>query len=295
MSDRRHRALILAACSLLVAQSAAATTVEYVGAYVWSLPESDFGGFSGLEIGPDGSRFHVISDRATIRWGTILRDDVGRIRGLELAGRAHLRDSKGVPLPPGRLGDSEGLAIASDGTIFVSFEGLNRVARYSDVDGPAQTIESPAAWKEMRTNEGFEALAIDADGSLFTLPEHPPEGEDFPVWRYRNEGWDQPFSIPASRGWAAVGADITPDRQLYLLERNFRGVLGFRSRVRRFSLADDAVSGGEVLLVSDTLQYDNLEGISVWQDGASVRITLISDDNFLPVQRTELVEYRVTD
>ena len=48
-----------------------------------------------------------------------------------------------------------------------------------------------------------------------------------------------------------------------------------------------------LLLESTTLQYDNLEGIAVWKDGLGIRITMISDDNFLPVQRTELVEYRV--
>ena len=92
-----------------------------------------------------------------------------------------------------------------------------------------------------------------------------------------------------------MGADVGPDGRLYLLERNFRGLLGFRSRVRRFGLGPDGITSTEELLSTGTLQYDNLEGISVWDDGLGIRLTMISDDNFLPVQRTELVEYRVTD
>lgn len=296
MPGHRHRALILSAIlSLLALPSFGGARVDYVGSYVWSLPESDFGGFSGIEISDDGSQFHAISDRAWIRWGGIERDTSGRIREMTMSGRAQLQDSKGTPLRPGRLGDSEGLAIGRDGTIWISFEGLDRIARYDDVDRPAIRVPVPPDWARIQVNEGFEALAITPDGALLTLPEYAPKGGDFPVWRYRDGGWDQPYTIPADPEWQAVGADVGPDGRLYLLERNFRGLLGFRSRVRRFGLGPDGITSTEELLSTGTLQYDNLEGISVWDDGLGIRLTMISDDNFLPVQRTELVEYRVTD
>jgi len=65
--------------------------------------------------------------------------------------------------------------------------------------------------------------------------------------------------------------------------------------VRRFALSDSALGPPEVLLETTPLQYDNLEGIAVWQDAQGIRLTMISDDNFLFVQRTEVVEYRVRD
>ena len=296
MPGHRHRALILSAIlSLLALPSFGGARVDYVGSYVWALPDSDFGGFSGIEISDDGSQFHVISDRAWIRWGGIERDTAGRIREMTMSGRAQLQDSKGAPLRPGRLGDSEGLAIGRDGTIWISFEGLDRIARYDDVDGPAIRVPVPPDWARIQVNEGFEALAITPDGDLLTLPEYAPKGGDFPVWRYHQGTWTQPYSIPADPEWQAVGADVGPDGRLYLLERNFRGLLGFRSRVRRFGLGPEGITSAEELLTTGTLQYDNLEGISVWDDGLGIRLTMISDDNFLPVQRTELVEYRVTD
>ncbi|MFV0411111.1 MAG: esterase-like activity of phytase family protein [Paracoccus sp. (in: a-proteobacteria)] len=300
MPGRRHSPLSLALALLMtviaVPVFGAAARIEYVGTYVWALPDDDFGGFSGIEISDDGNGFHIISDRARIRWGQIERDNAGRIRGMRMSGRARLQDSKGNPLRPGRLGDSEGLAIGRNGQIWVSFEGLDRIARYDDVDRPAHRIPSPPEWDRIRTNQGFEALAITPGGDVLTLPEYA-QGDplEFPVWRYRDGAWDQPFAIPASEKWQATGADIGPDGRLYLLERSFRGVLGFLSRVRRFQLSAAGTSGEEILLESSTLQYDNLEGISVWDDGQGIRMTMISDDNFLPVQRTELVEYRVID
>ncbi|RDW13127.1 esterase-like activity of phytase family protein [Paracoccus thiocyanatus] len=270
--------------------------VDYVATYVWQMEDETFGGFSGIEISADGSRFTALSDRATIRWGSVQRDAQGRIRGLELSGRAHLRDSAGKPLKPGWQGDSEGLAIAPDGTIWISFEGLTRVARHDTPDSPAKPLPRPAEFKTMQRNSSLEALAILPDGTLLTLPERSGAlTRPFPVWRWRDGKWDQPFSIPRSGDWLAVGADIGPDGRLYLLERDFKGLLGFRSRVRRFDLSDSGVANENVLLESRPLQYDNLEGISVWHDGRGIRITMISDDNFGWLQRTELVEYRVAE
>ena len=304
-AGRLRRLAALAAAVLLISGSSAcaadpaprsAPQVDYVATYVWSMDDDTFGGFSGIEISPDGSRFTVLSDRATLRWGHIERDTEGRIQGMEPSGQAHLLDSKGKWLKPGWQGDSEGLAIGPDGKIWISFEGLVRVAGYDTPGSPAQPLPRPPAFKAMQLNSSMEALAILPDGTLLTLPERSGAlTRPFPVWRWRNGVWDQPFSIPRSGDWLAVGADVGPDGRLYLLERDFKGLLGFRSRVRRFDLDEQGVGNEQVLLESRPMQYDNLEGISVWDDGGGIRLTLISDDNFNWFQRTELVEYRVTE
>ena len=39
-------------------------------------------------------------------------------------------------------------------------------------------------------------------------------------------------------------------------------------------------------------ELDNMEGISVWRDAdGRIRVTLISDDNFFPLQQTMFAEY----
>ena len=52
----------------------------------------------------------------------------------------------------------------------------------------------------------------------------------------------------------------------------------------------------DVLRRQKVVDIKELElGIAVWEDGQGIRITMISDDNFLFLQRTELVEYRIRD
>ncbi|MDO5612611.1 MAG: esterase-like activity of phytase family protein [Paracoccus sp. (in: a-proteobacteria)] len=294
MHQRRWRALGLALALAALPASASAQTLDHIGTWVWRVPgDTDFGGFSGIELTADGTGFHAVTDRAHLYWGTIQRNDNGQITGFSITGRTHLTDSRGNPLPPGRLGDSEGIAIAPDGTIWISFEGLDRIAAYATPQSRATRIPPPRALADLRINSGMEALAIAPNGAIIAVPErsgHPDR--PFPVLRWQNDAWDVPFTIPRRGRFLPTGADIGPDGRLYLLERDFRGLLGFSSRIRRFNLDG---TGEQVLLETRPLQYDNLEGISVWNDGTALRLTLIADDNFNILQRTEIVEYRLTE
>lgn len=296
MPHRRRRALIAGFAGLWIATAAPAAVLDHVGTYVWSGSEASFGGFSGLEISDDGRSFHALSDRAWLYWGSIERDSEGRIRALDVAGRAHLKDSKGTPLKPGYLGDSEGLAIGRDGRIWVTFEGLDRLALYEHPDDPAIRQPVPPEQPGMRLNAGLEALAIRDDGALFSLPERSGrDNRPFPILKFADGAWSQTGRLRRDPRWLVVGADFGPDGYFYLLERDFHGVLGFSSRVRRMHLTPDGPQDEEILLETKPLQYDNLEGIAVWQDAEGIRVTMISDDNFLILQRTELVEYRLRD
>lgn len=276
--------------------SAAPPALSHVATHVWRMDDPDFGGFSGVEISQDGQRFHAVSDRGTIRWGTIERNEQGRITRMRAEGWTRLRDATGKPLPKGRPADAEGIAIAPDGTIWISFEGVARVVRYDTPESPARPLPRPDAFARMQVNSSLEALAIDDQGTIYTLPERSGAlRRPFPVWRWRDGEWDQPFAIPRSGNWLAVGADFDPDGRFYLLERDFMGLLGFLSRVRRFDLTENGAENETILLQTRPLQYDNLEGISVWDDGQGIRITMISDDNFHFLQRTQIVEYRVAE
>lgn len=298
MPHRRQRTLIASLAAILIAAGAPApaASLEYVGTYVWQDNDPRFGGFSGIEISEDGSGFHALSDRANLFWGSIERDISGRIRHMNIAGRAHLKDSHGRALPAGYVGDSEGLAIGQDDRIWVSFEGLNRIVSYDDPDAPAKPLPRPPKLRELRTNRGFESLAIQPDGTLLTMPESSLTAEQpFPLLRVRDGKWSQPYNIRRDGRWLPVGSDVGPDGWFYLLERDFQGILGFSARIRRMRLGETGVTDEEILLETSPLQYDNLEGLSVWDDGQGIRLTMISDDNFLFVQRTELVEYRLRD
>lgn len=281
---------ILFVLALLAGTGPVSAEVTYLGTYVWDGKGPRFGGFSAIEMQPDGRHFVVLSDRAMMIVGRFSRTN-GLITGVTEAGRHLLRETNGNTMT-GRRADSEGLAISSDGQIYVSFEGEPRVRVQSGVDGVPQVLPMQPDFLKLQSNAALEALALGPDGAIYTIPERSGRFTvPFPVYRFKDGVWDVPFSIPRRDGFQVAGADIGPDGLLYLLERDFNG-LGFRSRVRRFDL-----SGGNEQALFETSfgTYDNLEGIAVWDDGPGLRITMISDDNFRFFQETQIVEYRVTD
>lgn len=274
---------LLAGCGAVMAES------QSFDSYTWNRSERSFGGMSGLELSDDGTRFVALNDSAWLYTGTITRK-AGQITDITVTDRQKLRDADGKRL--GRdFNDAEGLALADDGTLFVSFEGTARVDAYTAFDAVTPLTRHPD-FAGMQSNSALEALAIGPDGALYTLPERSGRANrPFPVYRYKDGVWDIAFRLPRRGPFLPVGADIGPDGRFYLLERDFTGI-GFRSRVRRF-----AIDGSDEteLLVTGNGRHDNLEGIAVWQDAAGLRMTLLSDDNFKWFQRTEFVEYRLPD
>lgn len=267
---------------------------EFLSSHLWTSTAPWFGGFSAIEMSDGGRQLTVLSDRARIATADVSRDE-GKIVGAKLTSMSRLRSSKGKALS-GRVGDSEGLAIAPDGTIYISFEGVHRVARYRNQGATADVLPRPTAFRQMALNGSFEPLALDRNGHLYTMPESGLTADGhIPVYRWNGQRWSQPFTLPTHGNFKPVGADIGPDGRFYLLERS-AGVLGFRSQLRRWELKGGLVSGGEVMFRTGPGTHDNLEGISVWRDpSGTLRATMISDDNFLFIQRTELVEYILPD
>ncbi len=290
MKSLIHAALIFGA-AIFPALPATAVTAEYVGTYVWREDAPWFGGLSGIEVDDDGIGFTALGDRSMLLRGTFERGSDGVVAGITLTQNETLLDSEGRLLS-GRRADSEGLAIAPNGNIYISFEGLARVREQDGITGTPHLLPSHPDFDTMIYNGALEALAIAPDGSLYTIPERSGRPDwSFPVYRLRNGTWDIPFTIPRDDAFLNSGADIGPDGLLYVLQRDFTGI-GFRSRVLRFDLEG---RGGEVILETANGTHDNLEGISVWQAPDGLRITMISDNNFRFFQQTQIVEYRIPD
>ena len=105
----------LATCAPTPGAEPAPDRAQLLGSYVWTESWEGFGGVSALELDPDGTTFIALSDRTLAIRGRLSRDATGAVSGVEILSREPLRDPQGHPLSRGR-GDSEGLALAPDGT-----------------------------------------------------------------------------------------------------------------------------------------------------------------------------------
>lgn len=273
----------------LVAGSAA-SAAELLGAYTWVPEFAGGGGYSAISLDATGTGALLLSDRGSWLRGRLSRDAAGAVDGFEVLGRGPLLRASGLPVQ-GVEADAEAIAEV-DGAYYVAFEGVHRVMRYGDIATAADRLAQTTAFTRLQSNSGLEALAADADGTLYAVPERSGRRDRaFPVYRFDGDAWTVPFSLRRDGRFLVSGADIGPDGRFYLLERDF-AVVGFRSRVRSFDL-----TGGDERLVleTDLGLRDNLEGIEVWQDaGGQLRITMISDDNQRAwFQRTEFVDYAI--
>ena len=271
-----------------------AKTASHLGSFAWRHSAEWFGGFSALHISEDGRHVLALSDRATLVSARIDREG-GEITDIRVVGQWPVLSSTGR-IMLGYAGDSEGIAIAPDGGFYISFEGVHRVAYYSAPGTKARVLPRPKEFDALDRNGSFEGLAIDDQGRLYTLTEKSRTAQgDIPVYRWDGTAWSTPFVLPQRGGFLPVAADFGPDGQLYILERSV-SLTGFRSRLRRWDIANDRPKAEEILFETGTGAHDNLEGLSVWRDTQGrLRATMIADDNFLALQRTELVEYLLPD
>lgn len=286
----------LAGAAMLILAGAGAGlggTLEMRGQVHWSPPLAEFGGLSGIEMAPDGTGLHVISDRGHLFTARTLRDGAGDLTGLTITGRTPLYGTKGeVPRP--FLQNAEALAMGDGSGFFVAYEAWPRVWRY---DRPGAVPAWTHAWDRfwhLLGNDGLEALALDPVGRLMAIsgrPDGTPPG--FAVWVHDGTTtWTGAPPFPARDGFTVSGADFGPDGALYLLERRFRWYRGFATRIRRLDLDDGRIVAETRLLDSPPGALDNSEGISVWRDArGGLRLTLVSDDNFNPLQRTLVTEF----
>ena len=79
---------------------------------------------------------------------------------------------------------------------------------------------------------------------------------------------------------------------LLILERKFSWTQGFKTRFRLISLDEFDNTEPIIVFTSTANQFDNLEGMTFWKDKkGEMRILTVSDDNFHPLQQSEIREF----
>lgn len=260
-----------------------------------------FGGISGFTLGREG-RFLAVTDAGLLLSGR-LDTDGDRPTGLSGVKAAALLDDKGRPQARRGRGDAEALAVGPDG-VYVSVEDVNEIWRYPlDPLGKAGSIVPAPAIRNLRNNLGLESLVFIPSGpllgALVGIGETGTDaGADLPGFII---GGRRPgnFTVARSAPFNATDLALGPSGEMYLLERHYAVTTGVKMQIRRFALADlkpGARLQGEVLGTFDMgYEIDNMEALAVTVNAAGeTLLTIVSDDNFSPLQRTTLLRFAVT-
>ena len=281
--------------------------LEFRGGLALTSNSDRFGGISGFRIDPDGRKFLAITDRAFWLRGRIVVDG-DRPTGIVDAEMAPMLGADGKPLNGTRVYDTEALARA-DGTAFVSIERVHRLVRFDlGKDGfaaRALPVAGPSGMRDLPSNQGIESLVfvpkpLPLGGSLIAISERGLDANG--NVRGFLVGGPSPgtFSVRRSNDFDVTDAALTPAGDLLILERHFSFTRGVGMRIRRVPLAEikpGALLTGTVLVEADNAhQIDNMEAIDVHGNAAGETIvTIISDDNFSPLQRTLLLRFALIE
>ena len=257
-----------------------------------SIEDPNFGGLSGLTVSRNGLEFTVISDKANYFQGEIVRDKNMKIIDLKIQNQGSLLNSKGEVLS-GRNIDSESIATSSNGGYFISFESNDRIMFHGKLTSPGKFLPKHPDFNNLGFNDGLEAIATNNSGEIFAIPELPPKNSKInPIYKLVDNTWIIIKDPKRQKDFKVSDAEFVDDKNLILLERKFDFVNGFQIRLRRLVFENNEVTKSEVLFESSPWEFYNLEGLSKWQDkSGGTYLTLISDDQFSPLLKTEIREF----
>jgi hypothetical protein len=280
--------------------------LDFRGGLVLTSPFREFGGISSINVAADGMNFLAASDRSWWLRGRITYSGT-RPTGIAGAEMAPMLGPDGRTLASRRWYDTEAMA-RDGGTIYVGIERVHRIVRFDfgkeGLLARARPIEVPAAFRSFPSNGSVEALAFVPRGTPLggTLIAIAARGRDragdhlaFLI------GGPRPgsFTIKRRDDYDVSDATILPSGDLVILERKFGWTTGLYIRARRIPIAEvrpGALVDGAVLFEADLgQQVDNMEGISAHRSGGETVLTMISDNNFSPLQRTMLLQFSLAE
>ena len=266
--------------------------LEQVGFLNIDRNEKDYGGFSGLIVKNEGTEALVVTDKSFFFVLELRRDDNEILTGYSVIKKGRILSSKGEHLN-GRNTDSESIAMDANNNYYISFESNHRIMMHAEIEGKGIFVPKHPMFRKLSVNKGIEALAIDNENRLIAIPEKPPSGiSDIPIFRLQNNKWEIIKYVKIEDNFLVTDAEILPMGLLLILERKFSWTQGFKTRFRLISLEKFDNTEPIIVFTSTANQFDNLEGMTFWKDKkGEMRILTVSDDNFHPLQQSEIREF----
>ncbi len=281
--------------------------LEFRGGLVLRSSDKNFGGISAIRVAADGAHFIALSDKGWWLRGRIVYEGT-RPSGIADAEMAPILGADGRPLAARGWYDTESIA-EDGGTLYVGIERVHQIVRFSygkeSLLARGRPIAVPPGLRAMPANRGLEAMVFVPKGlplarTLIAISERALDAAGnigaFLI------GGSNPgtFAVKRSANFDVTDAALLPGGDVVLLERRFSWSGGLAIRMRRIPLGaikPGAVVDGPLLFEVDLgYEIDNMEGLSVHRvAGGEIVLTLISDDNFSPLQRTLLLQFTLAE
>jgi hypothetical protein len=266
----------------------------------WSLTsdDADFGGLSGLMS--DGVRFTAISDK-----GLFVSFSLDESSGAISRARVS-------PLPKGCANDNfktdrDTEAFVRDPVkkkIWIGFEWRNVICRSGDDLKSKEILGRPAQMQGWPRAGGLEAMALLKDGRFLLWMERPANSSfTSPALLYPGD--------PAAPGATAVelsyklpvdyfrptDAATLPDGRVLVLHRNFKPPIRFRAKLGIMDAppakARATFTSRIIASFDETGLTDNMEGIAVSQRDGRTFVWMVSDNNYVWLQHTYLLQFEL--
>ena len=265
--------------------------LEFLGGWALAAGDPRFGGISGL---------HVRGDMATAITDT---GDLIRfaLPGSPRFGTARIARLAEGPWPVRRKSDRDAEALLVEGDdLWVVWEYRREVWRYGP-DWRARSASRPAAMRRFGRNAGGEAIVRLGDGRFLILSETASGAPGL----YRGLLFGRDPAMPHSPqapvryrpppGFRATDAALLPDGRVLVLNRRYGLLEGLGAALVIIDPASiragATLEGREIARLEWPLTLDNMEALSITQEGDRTILWIDSDDNFNPLQRTLLMRF----
>jgi hypothetical protein len=282
-------------------------SLEYRSGLILTSAFHGFGGLSGIRLDARGERFIAISDKGSWFTGSLVYK--GReMTGLEDVEASPMLGPDGKPITSRRWYDSESIAL--DGSfVYIGLERANRVLRFDFSKGftraSGEVVPMPPAVRKLPNNKGLEALVWvpkgqPLAGTLIAISERGLDADGNIIAFLVGGKTPGQFSVRRTDNFDVSDAVLLRSGDLLLLERKFSWLGGIGIRIRRVALASVApgalIDGPAIFNADLGDEIDNMEGIDahVTPEGDTV-LTLVSDDNFSPIQRNLLLQFTLVE
>jgi hypothetical protein len=257
----------------------------------WHLSSNDpaFGGISGLSV--DSGHFTAVSDagmllqfRPDFRAKTGKGGVTGLPRDCGITSEKTSRDSEALIVDPVTK------------AIWISFEWRNAICRLGDGSKPAVMLAKPRVMRGWPRTGGGESMARMPDGRFLVIAERPArDGPVSPALIFDRDPIDpaaqvDAFSYRPSSGTRPTDVAFLPDGHMLVVTRSFRPPFSMPGQMELAGppMVGAEMSGKPVITMTSPMDQ-NFEAISVVVSQGRTFIWAMTDDNFMPFQRTLLV------